>query len=444
MIYPQLQHARPGAPNRHPLLRLQQKYSPDQPRVPAGSPEGGQFSGDGGGAAGSATPTPAEFIAARDRSTRIHVLSPLKPEDLSEHTLITNKEQTAGVAVDPHGDLQNLFNNGAGKGAAAQLVTQAIASGARTLDAYDGFLPSYYRQFGFIETGRIKFNPAFAHHWDSGKYGQPDVVFMAWHGYPAGGAAGAITRASSRQNWISNDRSSRYYTDYEQAKSDSRRAGANRSVGRGLWPPAEPAGNRPGAGAGAGARSDLAREFDESQHPRVPAGSPEGGQFTSGEGGEAGAVDEHGLNLDEQQQIQDWLDGGYRELRTDPEFGKILEKLPLFNGKVWRGGQLRPEDLNKLHIGDIYEIGKFSSASQNEAIAQEFSFTQERPGRQAVIFEVFDRGRKIPRDYAFAAGLEREAEVVLMTGDKYKILGVDRNRINEHGVKYTAVTMQHA
>jgi hypothetical protein len=40
-----------------------------------------------------------------------------------------------------------------------------------------------YRQFGFQETGRMKFNPEFAHNWDASK-GAPDVVFMAWKGYP--------------------------------------------------------------------------------------------------------------------------------------------------------------------------------------------------------------------------------------------------------------------
>jgi hypothetical protein len=62
-----------------------------------------------------------------------------------------NKDKTVGVAIDKHGDLQNLFNNGGPKGAAANIVATAIAHGARTLDCYDGYLPDYYRNFGFRE-----------------------------------------------------------------------------------------------------------------------------------------------------------------------------------------------------------------------------------------------------------------------------------------------------
>ncbi|MGW4158714.1 hypothetical protein [Streptomyces sp. NPDC004788] len=49
------------------------------------------------------------------------------------------------------------------------LVRAAIAHGAHLLDCFDGFLPTYYRGFGFVETERIP-------NWTPG---QPDVVFMA-------------------------------------------------------------------------------------------------------------------------------------------------------------------------------------------------------------------------------------------------------------------------
>jgi len=276
------------------------KFNPSH--EPAGSPTGGQFTSGGG--EGSST-TPAEFIAARDKSSRIEMLSPLKPDDLSEHTLLTNKDQTVGVAIDPKGDLQNLFNNGGPKGAAGRLVAQAIGKGARTLDAYDGYLPDYYRQFGFVETGRIKFNPEFASSsWDSAKLGQPDVVFMAWNGYPSGGAAGAIARAAStRDSWIANEPTSKYYQDYDTAKSDSRRSASDRSAGKESRPADDRSRNHAVVGAGKSHRAALVsllkfRAWQKFNPNHLPAG-PGGGQFapadSGGEGGGGGKLDHPGF-----------------------------------------------------------------------------------------------------------------------------------------------------
>jgi hypothetical protein len=224
----------------------------------------------------------AEFIAARDQSSRSQFMSPLKPADLSQHVLLTNKDKTAGVAIDPHGDLQNLFNNSSAKGEAAHLVAEAIKHGARTLDCYDGFLPAYYRQFGFQETSRLKFNPEFAHDWDMAKYGQPDVVFMAWKGYGEGGEKAAIGRAMSRQDWVPNERTDKYGDDFDAAKTESRAqakgAGADSAPGKGSRASLIRSGNRLGPGASESDWRDL--DWDESEHPR-----DEDGRFTFSGGG---------------------------------------------------------------------------------------------------------------------------------------------------------------
>ena len=50
----------------------------------------------------------------------------------------------------------------------------------QTLDAFDGHLPKIYAKHGFQETGRMKFDPAYAPpEWDEAKHGRPDVVMMA-------------------------------------------------------------------------------------------------------------------------------------------------------------------------------------------------------------------------------------------------------------------------
>ncbi|UPW35195.1 hypothetical protein [Pseudomonas phage PCS5] len=64
------------------------------------------------------------------------------------------------------GTLQGVFSFTKGMG--PWLIRQAIAEGARKLDCFDGFLPEFYKQFGFVEVRREA-------NWTKGG---PDVVFM--------------------------------------------------------------------------------------------------------------------------------------------------------------------------------------------------------------------------------------------------------------------------
>jgi hypothetical protein len=74
------------------------------------------------------TPTPSEFVAARDRSKRIGYLSPLGPDDLAGYRLFLSEDGTVGFSIDPNGDIQNVFNNGGPKrigGTTAGITTTA-------------------------------------------------------------------------------------------------------------------------------------------------------------------------------------------------------------------------------------------------------------------------------------------------------------------------------
>ena len=58
---------------------------------------------------------------------------------------------------------------------------------------------------------------------------------------------------------------------------------------------------------------DEEKDWDESKHPRVPAGSPEGGQFGSGGGvGEAGGGEGKGEYYDVKPQAEVMAVGGDR------------------------------------------------------------------------------------------------------------------------------------
>ena len=171
------------------------------------------------------TPTPEAFIAARNRTSRPGFLSPLVPEDIKDHKLFTTEDGTVGFAISPDGDIQNVFNNGGPKGAGAEAMLAAIRRGGNTLDCYDGFLPTFYSQLGFEETGRIKFNPEYAHGWDTAKYDHPDVVFMAWAGLPAP-LEELRPVLSDKQKWSGHAISQRYYPgeQWDAAKADARGA----------------------------------------------------------------------------------------------------------------------------------------------------------------------------------------------------------------------------
>jgi hypothetical protein len=187
-------------------------YNPEQPRHPKGVPVGGKWR------LAWHVASPEEFVRQRNQTTRPGYLSPLDPATLGDHQLFTARDGRVGFALDPDGDIQNLFNNGGPKGSGVDALFEAIDRGGKTLDAYDGYLRNLYTQAGFVETGRMHFNPDFA------PDDEPDVVFMRWGGWPGGDRDGSMARAKSREGWIEGERSERYYSGaaWDQAKADSR------------------------------------------------------------------------------------------------------------------------------------------------------------------------------------------------------------------------------
>lgn len=158
--------------------------------------------------------TPEKFAAAVESMidadpTMGSFLTVHPPEELTEHTLLTAADGRVGAAISPDGDAQNLFNNDGPPGMGSEMVGTVADKGAITLDCYAGFLPELYEKYGFRETGRMEFNAEYAPEgWDFDRFGEPDVVFMAYQpDAPTG-------------------KSERYYEGHEwdQAKSDSRGA----------------------------------------------------------------------------------------------------------------------------------------------------------------------------------------------------------------------------
>ena len=55
-------------------------------------------------------------------------------------------------SISPEGDLQGVINNSGEKGALKSVMPHAIANGAKTLDAWDLYLPKQYEKYGFERT----------------------------------------------------------------------------------------------------------------------------------------------------------------------------------------------------------------------------------------------------------------------------------------------------
>lgn len=188
------------------------------------------------------------------------------PEELADHTLLMTEDRGAGVAVSPEGDVQNLFNHTGPEDAGDELIQKAIAAGGRTLDCYDGYLRRLYTKHGFREVGRMEFVREFApDDWNYEKYGEPDVVFMAY-------APDELSTEISNQyyetdEWTDAKQESRRAANFER---DERRKG--RRVGR-----RERRANSPAGGTGRQALSrkqEIAAEISRAVTESV--GDPNG------------------------------------------------------------------------------------------------------------------------------------------------------------------------
>ena len=91
-----------------------------------------------------------------------------------------------GYILSGEGDLQGLFSNksrGAQRGAGRAGLVDGITRGAKTLDAFEPYLPRLYNQYGFRPVNALPFSDEYAPpSWDFGMDGRPDVVFMEFKG----------------------------------------------------------------------------------------------------------------------------------------------------------------------------------------------------------------------------------------------------------------------
>ncbi len=87
--------------------------------------------------------------------------------DYSQHRCFLSADGLSGYAVTFEGDLQSVFSLVKGRG--HLLIESANSNGAITLDCFDGYLPWFYAQHGWVEDRREA-------NWAGPT--QPDVVYM--------------------------------------------------------------------------------------------------------------------------------------------------------------------------------------------------------------------------------------------------------------------------
>ena len=196
------------------------------------------------------------------------------------------------------------------------------------------------------------------------------------------------------------------------------------------------------------------KDWDESKHPR-----DDRGRFGSGGGGadeDEGAgkgvseegVDKYGLSAKDRAQVYDWMGDGYRQMRSDPEFGKVVEKMPKVTGQFWRGTRMTQETFTQYQtgVGRVTKLEKFSSSSSRIEDAKEFmggSRHEDTYKAVPVLFAFRGSGHKIPKPLAEVAGSGDENEVILKMGNKFKIEDVKPVKDDEYG-EYYQITMAAA
>lgn len=199
------------------------------------------------------------FEAAKQQNTRGENLAPKAPEELAHSQVFMTPDRRAGFLVDDRGDFGNLFNNGSAvPGAGRDAIASAVENGALTLDAYHGFLPALYAQFGWVPTEAVRWSDEFAPPgWDYAANGRPDVIIMAYRG---GDRATIRERVGSFPEYR---HPGIYANDWDHAKARARASVLDRGV--------------PGPGAGPVGPQDVGAE-----RARVDVGAPRAPQGPGG------------------------------------------------------------------------------------------------------------------------------------------------------------------
>lgn len=188
----------------------------------------------------------------------------------------------------------------------------------------------------------------------------------------------------------------------------------------------------------------LALAWDESQHPRDPAGTTTGGRFTSDElEGEDDIYDESdfqeelrhwekSLSIEEIDAIERWTKTDWTTIREYEKdgvddalvraFNGALDKAPKYDGVVFRGLHIVSKDLKDKLFTVGAEVGfrASSSASRDSDVARSFAV-----GSRVILQIRCKTGVSIEN---LSNTDEPEQEVVLRRNTRYRVVRVVKAR----------------
>jgi hypothetical protein len=114
-----------------------------------------------------------------DKASSVYVYP---AEEYKDMKMFLSKDGTAGFAVKKDGDIVSVFSTE--KGLSTYMLQMAIANGGEKLDCFDTYLTKIYKENGFVEYDRDKWNEQYKPDgWNKDYYkqynnGEPDVVYM--------------------------------------------------------------------------------------------------------------------------------------------------------------------------------------------------------------------------------------------------------------------------
>jgi hypothetical protein len=102
----------------------------------------------------------------------------------TEGYFVISDDRLSGYSLSLHGDLRGVFSHIQAKGRLGEMIEDAahlakfVGFRLMTLDCFEP-LDAIYKGHGFVETGRVPFDPDQAPTDWSEELGTPDVIFMA-------------------------------------------------------------------------------------------------------------------------------------------------------------------------------------------------------------------------------------------------------------------------
>lgn len=122
------------------------------------------------------------FQTAVKNNTYSEFLTHYTIKELQTFSLHMFYNNTMGYAITPNREIANVFNNSLNVRHTGQaMVVDAIRRGGKTIFCFDGYPARLWKEIGFIEVKREKFNCDLApESWEYSFYGYPDLLHLTF------------------------------------------------------------------------------------------------------------------------------------------------------------------------------------------------------------------------------------------------------------------------